>query len=297
MLNFDKFKQKTIKCAGLGEVLFDVFESGPKIGGAPANFAYHCKQNGLDAITISSVGKDELGFKARNLLANRFLPALLIESNKATGCVHIKVDCNGVPSYNFDENTAFDNIHFTDDLNEIAHKLDMVCFGSLAQRNNVSHQTIMKVLDTLSQDAIKVFDVNLRANFYSKEVILSSLQRTNIFKCNEDELPILCNLLGVKGNTCKDFYAYLKTQGIDCFIFTQGSVQSTVFLNDEISSLPTPKVKVVDTVGAGDAFTATIVSKLMQGESLTSAHQKAVKYAAYVCTQSGAMPDIPSSYL
>ena len=105
MLNFDKFKQKSIKCAGLGEVLFDVFESGPKIGGAPANFAYHCKQNGLDAITISSVGKDELGFKARNLLANRFLPALLIESNKATGCVHIKVDCNGVPSYNFDENS------------------------------------------------------------------------------------------------------------------------------------------------------------------------------------------------
>lgn len=297
MLSFEIFKGKKLHCAGLGEVLFDVFDSGAKLGGAPANFAYHCKQHGIDAMIISSVGKDEHGFRARDILASHFLPALLLENDKPTGSVKVCLDDKGVPTYTFLEDTAYDNLTFTQELKAVASKFELICFGSLAQRNNVSHQTIMKVLDTLSQDAIKVFDVNLRANFYSKEVILSSLQRTNIFKCNEDELPILCNLLGVKGNTSKEFYTYLQSLGIDCFIFTEGSVQSTVYLNDEVSTLPTPKVKVVDTVGAGDSFTATIVSKLMQGESLTSAHQKAVKYAAYVCTQSGAMPDIPSSYL
>ncbi len=297
MLNFECFKGKKLHCAGLGEVLFDVFDSGSKLGGAPANFAYHCKQHGLDAMIISSVGKDKLGFLARDILASHFLPALLLENDKHTGSVKVLLDEKGVPTYTFLNDTAYDNIPFTQDLKTVASKLHLICFGSLAQRNEKSHQTILKVLDALSPNAIKVFDVNLRANFYSKKVIVASLQRTNIFKCNEDELPILCNLLGVKGNTSKEFYTYLQSLGIDCFIFTEGSVQSTVYLNDEVSTLPTPKVKVVDTVGAGDSFTATIVSKLMQGESLTSAHQKAVKYAAYVCTQSGAMPDIPSSYL
>lgn len=296
-LSFSRFLNTKIKCAGLGEVLFDVFETGPKIGGAPANFAYHCRQNGLEAMIISSVGNDRLGFHARHLLANRFLPALLLENDKETGAVNVALNSEGVPTYTFVDDTAYDNIPYTIELEEIVDKLDMICFGSLAQRNALSHETIMKVLDSVHEGAIRVFDVNLRCNYYSAKIIDESLKRTEIFKCNEDELPILVKLLDIKAKTPEEFFEYLKTRNIYCFVYTEGSVQSTVFLNEKISTLKTPKVKVVDTVGAGDSFTATLVSQLMQGESLAVAHQKAVDLAAYVCSMEGAMPDIPQKYL
>ena len=298
MLDFSKYKNKTIKCAGLGEVLFDVYPTGPKIGGAPANFAYHCQQNGLRAMAISSVGKDALGFMARDLLAERFLPALLLENAKPTGAVHIILSTDGVPAYTFVDDTAYDNIPTTEALLEVARHLDMCCFGSLAQRNIVSHKTIMQFLDAMPEDSLKIFDVNLRRDYYSKEVIEESLKRAQIFKCNEDELPILCTLANLKEISATAYNEYLKSMGIECFVFTEGSLQSTVFLNDEISIVPTPKVEhVVDTVGAGDSFTATLISQLMLGKSLADAHHKAVVLAAYVCTQKGAMPDIPDALI
>lgn len=298
MLDFSKYKDKIIKCAGLGEVLFDVYPTGPKIGGAPANFAYHCQQNGLKAMAISSVGKDKLGFMARDLLACRYLPALLLENDKPTGAVNIELSQDGVPSYTFLDDTAYDNIPTTDLLLETASTLDMVCFGSLAQRNCISHKTIMNVLDAMPKDSLKIFDVNLRRNYYSKSIIEESLKRSQIFKCNEDELPILCALADLKETSCNAYNQYLKNLGIKCFVFTEGAVQSTVYLNNEISVLKTPVVKnVVDTVGAGDSFTATLISQLMKGKSLREAHRKAVDLAAYVCTQKGAMPDVPDEFV
>ena len=294
MLDFFFFLCKKVKCAGLGEVLFDVFPTGPKIGGAPANFAYHCRQNGLESLAISSVGTDSLGFQARNLLAARFLPALLIENTKETGAVNVDLTDDGVPTYTFVEDTAYDNIPLTETALGIARQLDLMCFGSLAQRGTVSHKTIMALLDAMPKGSLRVFDVNLRRNYYSREIIEDSLKRTEIFKCNEDELPILCEFARLQEKTATAYYEYLKSLGIYCFIFTEGASQSTVFLNDEISVLPTPKVEVVDTVGAGDSFTATFISRLMQGDSLVQAHEKAVKISAYVCTQAGAMPDMPA---
>ncbi len=294
MLDFSKFKGKKVKCAGVGEVLFDVFPTGPKIGGAPANFAYHCRQNGLEAIAISSVGNDELGYQARNLLAARFLPALLMENSKETGAVKVSLSADGVPTYTFVEDTAYDNIPLTETALGVARQLDLMCFGSLAQRGSVSHNTIMALLDVMPKGALRVFDVNLRRTYYSREIIEDSLKRTDIFKCNEDELPVLCELAGLENSTAEAYYDYLKSKGIYCFIFTEGAVQSTVYLNDEVSVLPTPKVDAVDTVGAGDSFTATLVSRLMQGDPLKKAHEKAVKISAYVCTQAGAMPDMPA---
>lgn len=298
MLDFSKYQGKRIKCAGLGEVLFDVLPTGAKIGGAPANFAFHCKQQGLDAMAISSVGKDALGFKARDLLACNFLPALLLENDKQTGAVNVVLSEDGVPTYTFLEDTAYDNIPLTPLLLETAKNLDMVCFGSLAQRNSVSHATIMAFLDVMRDDALKVFDVNLRREYYSKTVIEESLNRSDVFKCNEDELPILSEIAGLKDATPDRYFDYLLKRGIECFIFTEGAKESTVYLNDEKSQLPTPKVEnVVDTVGAGDSFTATIISSLMKGETLAKAHEKAVNIAAYVCTQKGAMPEIPYNFL
>ena len=294
MLDFSVFKNKHIKCAGLGEVLFDVYPSGAKIGGAPANFAFHCKQTGLDALVVSSVGNDELGFSARNILASKFLPALLVENSKITGAVNVTLNSQGVPTYVFLEDTAYDNLPFTDLLKETAQKLQMVCFGSLAQRSMVTHETIMKFLDAMPENLrLRVFDVNLRRQYYSENVINESLKRTEIFKCNEDELPLLCKIAGIDTPSPAAYRDYLRAKGIFCFIFTEGAKQSTVFLNDEISIVPTKKVDVVDTVGAGDSFTATLVSLLMQGKDLAFAHQKAVEVSAFVCTQQGAMPELP----
>lgn len=298
MLDFSKFQGKRIKCAGLGEVLFDVLPTGAKIGGAPANFAFHCKQQGLDAMAISSVGKDALGFKARDLLACNFLPALLLENDKQTGAVNVDLSEDGVPTYTFLEDTAYDNIPLTPLLLETAKSLDMVCFGSLAQRNRPSHGTIMAFLDVMKEDSIKVFDVNLRREYYSKNVIEESLKRSDVFKCNEDELPVLSEIAGLKEATSDRYFDYLQNRGIECFIFTEGAKESTIYLNNEKSVLPTPKVEnIVDTVGAGDSFTATVISSLMKGESLEKAHKKAVNIAAYVCTQKGAMPEIPNNFL
>lgn len=296
MLDFSKFYGKHIKCAGLGEVLFDVYPNEAKIGGAPANFAFHCRQLGLDAIAISSVGNDELGFRARNILASNFLPALLIPNDKNTGTVNVLLNSKGVPTYVFAEDTAYDNIVFNELLLEVAKKVQMACFGTLAQRNQVSHHTIMKFLDTMdTQFKIRIFDVNLRRNYYTKEIIDESLKRCEVFKCNEDELPILCNLAGVTSISPIAYFDYLQKRGIDCFIFTEGAKQSTVFLNNEISMKPTPKIEALDTVGAGDSFTASIISLLMQGKSLDFAHEKAVEISAYVCTQLGAMPELSAN--
>ena len=297
MLDFSTCDHKKIKCAGIGEVLFDVFTSGPKIGGAPANFAFHCMQNGLDAMAISAVGHDKLGFLARDILASNFLPALLLDSDKETGAVNVSLDADGIPSYTFLEDTAYDNIPWNETLLNVAKKLDVACFGSLAQRGTTSRSTIMSILDNMKKNSIRVFDVNLRREYYSKEIIEESLKRTEIFKCNEDELPILCNLLGIKTRTCEAFNDYLQSRNIFCFIFTEGALQSTVFLNSEISVKKTPKVEVIDSVGAGDSFTATLVSRLLLGESLKIAHERAVKIAAYVCTQKGAMPVLPEELI
>lgn len=293
MLDFSKFGGKRIKCAGLGEVLFDVYPDEAKIGGAPANFAFHCRQLGLDSVIISSVGNDELGFKARNILAAKFLPALLLPNSKNTGAVNVLLNAKGVPTYLFLEDTAFDNIPFDELLQDVAQKLQMCCFGTLAQRSKMTHETVMKFLDTMDEDKrIRVFDVNLRRNYFSKEVIEESLKHTEIFKCNEDELPVLCEIACIKNASAAAYRDYLADRGIYGFIFTEGAKQSTVFINDETSIKKTPVIKAVDTVGAGDSFTASLVSLLMQGKNLNFAHEKAVEISAYVCTQQGAMPEL-----
>ena len=276
-------------CAGLGEVLFDIYGSCKKLGGAPANFAFHCMKNDLDSIVISSVGNDELGSLAKDILKSFNLNSCLVDNEKPTGFVNINLDDRAVPSYTFKLDTAYDNIPLTEDLKNLAPKLDVVCFGTLAQRHKVSLNTITSFLDLTKSDCIKIFDVNLRSNFYTKEIIENSLKRCNIFKCNDEELIVLSKLFSLKDTSAQTFYSFLNTFGIKCFVLTNGSLDSTVFLNDEISTIKTPKVEVVDTTGAGDAFIATFISSLLKKDSMQIAHQKAVEYAAFVCTYKGAM--------
>ena len=279
---------------GLGEVLFDVFPTGSKLGGAPANFAYHAGQHGLQSVAVSAVGNDILGDEALRLLSVKELAYHMPVVNFPTGTVQVTLDKQGVPDYDIKRNVAWDNIPFTDDLKEIAQHTSAVCWGSLAQRSDVSRNTIYQFLDNTPADCLRVFDINLRQNFYNKEIISESLHRCNVLKVNDEELVVLGRLFGYPGldmeNKC---WLILGKYNLDMLVLTCGVNGSYVFAPDFKSFQDTPQVKVADTVGAGDSFTGTFCASILKGKSITEAHRRAVQVSAYVCTQSGAMPELP----
>lgn len=188
------FKNKY--CVGLGEVLFDVFPSGSQLGGAPANFAYHASQHGLRSIAVSAVGNDAYGDEAIRQLEEKHLDYLLPRVNYPTGTVQVELDDQGVPTYEIKTGVAWDNIPFTDAVSNVAANTCAVCWGSLAQRSAASRDTIYQFLDHTPSDCLKIFDINLRQNFYTKEIICESLKRCNILKINDEELITLGRLFG-----------------------------------------------------------------------------------------------------
>ena len=285
-------------CVGLGEVLFDVLPTGPQLGGAPANFAYHAGQHGLLSVAVSAIGNDALGDKALHLLDEKKLKYVLPKVNYPTGTVQVELDNDGIPTYDIKQDVAWDNIPFTASIREIAASTGAVCWGSLAQRNEVSRNTIYEFLDHTPSDALKIFDINLRQNFYTKEIICESLKRCNILKINDEELVALGRLFGYPGldieNKC---WLILGKYNLDMLVLTCGVNGSYVFAPGCKSFQETPKVEVADTVGAGDSFTGTFCASILKGKSVEEAHKLAVEVSAYVCTQQGAMPEIPEKFL
>ena len=269
---------------GLGEALWDVLPTEKKLGGAPANFAYHAGRLGYDAIAISAIGRDALGDEILDKLNQKQLEHLMPRVDYPTGTVQVTVDDKGIPSYEIKQNVAWDHIPFTPEMDVIARECCAVCFGSLAQRSEESHTTITRFLDTVSEDCLKIFDINLRQQFYSRDIIEQSLHRCNILKINDEELDIISPMLG------KDKHQLISDYQLSMLVLTCGTEGSYIFTNNEESFLPTPKVEVVDTVGAGDSFTGAFVASLLSGKSIREAHQKAVDVSAFVCTQAGAMP-------
>lgn len=216
-----------------------------------------------------------------------------------TGTVQVEIDQVGVPQYNIKENVAWDNIPFTKELEKIAKHTQAVCFGSLAQRSVVSRNTILSFLDAMPNDdnVLKVFDINLRQGFYSKEIICESLRRCNILKINDEELVTVSRLKGYPGIDLQDkCWILLGKYNLKMLILTCGVNGSYVFTPGNVSFQPTPKVEVADTVGAGDSFTATFISSIIKGMPVEEAHKKAVQVSAYVCTQNGAMPVLPEEF-
>lgn len=279
---------------GIGEVLWDVLPDGKKIGGAPANFAYHVSQFGLDGMAVSAVGNDGLGEEIVDVLNRQGLEHHLERVGFPTGTVEVCLDKAGVPQYDIKENVAWDNIHFTEELKEIAGKTQAVCFGSLAQRNPVSRKAIHEFLDTMPTGGMKVFDINLRQNFFSEEVVRQSIAKCDILKINDEELVIVKELLGLRKETQDSLCEELLSSGdLRMLILTCGAEGSKVFSNEGISVLGTPKVEVADTVGAGDSFTAAFVASILKGKSVREAHRAAVDVSAYVCSKRGAMPPLP----
>lgn len=281
---------------GMGEALWDVLPEGKKIGGAPANFAYHVSQFGLPGCVVSAVGNDALGREIIENFTSKELNQLIAEVPYPTGTVHVEIDQAGVPQYEIKENVAWDNIPYTLQLQELASKSKAVCFGSLAQRNIVSRNTINSFLDAMphTDDTLVVFDVNLRQGFYNKEILCNSMQRCNILKINDEELAAVSRMFGYQDIDLHDKCRILLDKyNLKMLILTCGTDGSYVFTPGNVSFQPTPKVEVADTVGAGDSFTATFIASILRGKSVPEAHALAVRVSAYVCTQQGAMPPLP----
>lgn len=281
---------------GMGEALWDCLPEGKKIGGAPANFAYHVSQFGFDSRVVSAVGQDANGEEILNVFQQRKLKSVIEQVPYPTGTVQVTLDAVGVPQYEIKEGVAWDNIPFTDELRNLALRTRAVCFGSLAQRSVVSRNTINRFLDTMPDidGQLKIFDINLRQNFYTKEVLCESMRRCNILKINDEELVTISRIFGYPGIDLQDkCWILLAKYNLKMLILTCGTNGSYVFTPGEISFQETPKVPVADTVGAGDSFAAAFTASILSGMPVSEAHKLAVEVSAYVCTQSGAMPELP----
>lgn len=280
---------------GLGEVLWDMLPEGKQLGGAPANFAYQVSQCAFPTMLISAVGDDALGEEIRSTLKEKGVDAVLPTVPYPTGTVEVTLDDKGVPQYQISEGVAWDNIPWNDEIKQIAEHTATVCFGTLAQRSEQSRKTIEAFIAATPEESVKVCDVNLRGEYYSKDVIEWSMKVSDVVKVNAEELVEVCRVLGVEYDD-QHLVArkLIDDYKLEMLIVTCGTEGSYVYCNDENAScLPTPQVEVVDTVGAGDAFTAIFVAGMLGGLEMRWAHMLAVEAAAYVCTQSGAMPILP----
>lgn len=285
---------------GIGEVLWDILPDGKKIGGAPANFAYHVSQFGLQSLVVSAIGDDALGQEIIGTFRDKGLNSLISTVPYPTGTVQVELDTAGIPQYIIKEDVAWDYIPFTPELEALARNTCAVCFGSLAQRSTVSRNTINRFIDTMPKDngTLIVFDANLRQSFYSEDVLEQSMMRCNILKINDEELPTVCRISGItESDPEKQCRALLNRYNLKILILTCGVNGSYIFTSDAKSFLATPQVKVADTVGAGDSFTAAFTASILSGFPVPSAHRKAVDVSAFVCTQNGAMPVLPAELL
>lgn len=286
------------RIVGFGEALWDVFPEGRKIGGAPANFAYHVAQWGLDSCAVSAIGNDELGDDIVRKFDENGLNYRLERVDFPTGTVQVTLDENKVPSYNIMEGVAWDNIPMTPELEALARDCRAVCFGSLAQRSAVSRTTINAFIDMMPEDSLKIFDINLRQHYYTEEIICDSMKKADILKINDEEILVVAQLLDVTEKSEREICKVLLDKfDLRMVILTCGDRGSYVLTRDESSWVDTPKVSVVSTVGAGDSFTGTFIASILLGKTLRQAHEAAVKVSAYVCTCQGAMPAIPKDLL
>ena len=281
---------------GIGEALWDMLPEGKKLGGAPANFAYHACQFGLEGMAVSAIGQDSLGEEIVEALEAHHLPYHLDRVEYPTGTVQVTLDQQGVPQYEIKTDVAWDNIPYTKELAALAADCKAVCFGSLAQRNTVSRESIGLFLQAVPKDCLKVFDINLRQDFYNREVLEESFRRCDILKINDEELVVISRMFELPGLSLEEkCRSLIKTYNLQMLILTCGVNGSYVFYEGGMSFLDTPKVTVADTVGAGDSFTGAFVGSLLNGKTVPEAHETAVKVSAYVCTQSGAMPEVPDT--
>lgn len=284
-------KQFTV--VGLGELLWDLLPEGKQLGGAPANFAYHAKAMGANGYVVSCIGKDDLGQEILDQLEEHGLDLSHVDKDAEhpTGTVTVELDAQGIPSYTIHENVAWDFIPTSPALLELASKTDAVCFGSLAQRLPVSRATIKQFLEATPPDCLRFFDVNLRQAFFSKEIIREGLEVSQVLKINDEELPVVGELLSISGSETDIMDALIEKFSLRVIALTRGDKGSLLYSADDQSDHPGfPPEEIADTVGAGDSFSAATVMGLLEGLKLSVVCENANRLASFVCTQNGAMP-------
>ena len=275
---------------GIGEILWDMLPSGKALGGAPANFAYHATRLGEEGWAVSAIGPDALGREIMDIVEAKRLKSLISVTDKPTGTVQVELDAKGVPTYTIMEDVAWDNIPFTPEMEALARRADAVCFGSLVQRM-ASRASVLRFLRATRPGALKVFDINLRQHYYSPEVLEESLQLADILKINDEEIRIVANMFGLGDDDVAACRALIDRYALRLVILTKGADGSEVITTDEVILQPAGEAQVVDTVGAGDSFTAAFVVAYLRGKSLSDAQRQASDTAAYVCSRKGAMPE------
>ncbi len=279
---------------GLGEVLWDLLPSGRQLGGAPANFAWHAKCQGMDGRIVSALGNDELGQETRELIARKGIAATLETVDAPTGTVGVTLSAEGIPSYEIHRNVAWDFLPCTPEIEALARETSAVCFGTLAQRSPTTRSTIRRFLSLTPSNALRVFDINLRQNYFSRDLVQESLNECNILKINDEETFVVAELFGYDERQPVAIAKWLREEfKLNAVVLTCGANGSGIYTAEDEFWLDTPKVEVVDTVGAGDAFTGALVAALLKGADIPQAHRIAVDVAAKVCQAAGAMPEVP----
>lgn len=279
---------------GLGEVLWDLLPAGRQLGGAPCNFAFHCRQLGHASAIVSRVGTDQLGRDLREAVRQLGLPNTHLQDDpyRPTGTVQVALDERGVPEFTITPDVAYDHLAWHADLEALFAQARAVCFGTLAQRHPVARATIQRAL-AAAANALVVYDVNLRQDYYSREIIETSLAASRWVKLNEDELIVLRDLLGLRGPAPADTLEDLRQlYRLELAALTRGERGCLLVAGAETIDVPGVPVAVVDTVGAGDAFTAGLVVETLAGRPLREAATFANRLAARVAAAAGGTPVI-----
>ena len=279
---------------GIGEILWDILPDGKQLGGAPANFAYHARSLGARAGLVSGIGDDNQGAEILQRLDSWGVDRrhVSVRPEYPTGTVSVTLDERGVPHYTIQENVAWDHIPWSPALEELAARADAVCFGSLCQRSLESRETIRRFLAATPVGCLRVCDINLRQSYYDAHVIAGLLERASVLKLNDEELPVLSSMFGLSGPTESVMRGLADRFGLDLVALTRGGRGSLLVTAQASSNHPGFPVEVVDTVGAGDAFTAALVVGLLRGDDLDTVNESASRLAADVCSQAGGTPDV-----
>ncbi len=287
--------KKMFKVAGIGELLWDVFPEHKRLGGAPGNFSYHCGQLGAEATPVSCVGADPLGKEILECLDELDVAtAFIFETTEyPTGTVDVVLNEAGKPTYNIHEDVAWDHIPCPEELKDFAGTLDAVCFGSLSQRSGESRGTIRSVLKSVPDSALKIYDINLRQSFYSKQIIGESLELANVLKVSDEELPVIAGYYDLKGDTEELLQAVRTKFDLLYIAYTRGKDGSILLSADGLDDFPGCEGLAVDSVGAGDSANAAFCMGLLNGWSLAEVNLFANEVSTFVCMQKGATPVLP----
>ncbi len=284
-----------IRAVGIGEVLWDLLPAGPQLGGAPANFACHAAALGAEASVISRLGDDSLGRAALEGLRDRGLDvsAIYVDSDLPTGTVAVTVEPSGNPCFSITEGVAWDALTVDDAALERVRRADVICFGSLAQRTPRAANAIQELVAATPREALRIFDINLRAPFQSRGVVVRSLEAATVLKLNETELPVLAGWFDLRGEPSEQLEALGRRFGLEGIALTLGAAGSRLWRAGVWHAATARPVAVRDAVGAGDSFTAALAIGWLRGWESADILAAATEVAAFVCTQSGATPRLP----